>query len=88
MGSRILQSSELMRSSALRLASVGALDLWSQLEKVGMLSCVLLGVDLPEKLTHQRTVVHPSLTAKYTVCLILCTTFSPLGMNLQTLRWV
>lgn len=88
LGSWILQSSELMSSSALRLASVGALDLWSQLEEVGLLSYVLLGMDLPEKLTHQRTVVHPSLTAKYTLCLILCTTFSRLGTNPQTLQWV
>lgn len=46
-----------------------ALDLRSQLEKVGQLSCVLLGMDLPEQLIHQRRVVHPSLpeVMKYTL---------------------
>lgn len=70
LGSYILQSVELMSSSGLNLASLGALDLWSQLEKAGLLSCVLLGMDLPEELAEEEQLVHPSVTAKYTLCLI------------------
>lgn len=54
----------------LRLPSVRAWDLQSQLEKMGWFSCVLLDMDLPGELIHQRRAVHPPLPSEYTLCWI------------------